>query len=170
MLGFIFLDLKNGYLLWFVCQQIQLIIWFYNWMSLVICLSTDTINTLILYLWSEEKHALNFKIEILIRIYSLITRLISRLLCSGLGTINDHEYILICVGSGIVTPRAWSPGSNRATGKNWAWPMFKRKAWWIAHHARRIEGPSPTSREKRVTQKINSRGFGKLSSYPRYEA
>ena len=170
MLGFLFLDLKNGYLLWFVCQQIQLIIWFYNWMSLVICLSTDTINTLILYLWSEEKHALNFKIEILIRIYSLITRLISRLLCSGLGTIDDHEYILICVGSGIVTPRAWSPVSNWATGKNWAWPMFKRKARWIAHHARRIEGPSPTSREKQVTQKINSCGFGKLSSYPRYEA
>ena len=46
---------------------------------------------LILYLRSEEEHALYFKIEVLMITSSMITRLISRLLCSIL----IHEYILI---------------------------------------------------------------------------
>ena len=33
---------------------------FYNWIYLVICLATDTIDDLVLYLRSEEEHALDF--------------------------------------------------------------------------------------------------------------
>ena len=36
-----------------------------------------------------------FKIRILMRIFSMIARLISRLSCSELGKINDHKYMLI---------------------------------------------------------------------------
>ena len=40
-------------------------VWFYNclilnWISFMICLATDTIDDLILYLRSEEEHALDF--------------------------------------------------------------------------------------------------------------
>ena len=49
----------------------------------MICLATDTIDNLILYLRSEEEHAFDFKIRILMMIFSMIARLISRLLCSG---------------------------------------------------------------------------------------
>ena len=38
---------------------------------------------------------LDFKIEILMRISSMITRLNSRLSYSSLGKTNDHEYIII---------------------------------------------------------------------------
>ena len=49
----------------------------------MICLSTNTIDDLILYLKSEEEHAFDFKIRILMMIFSMIARLISRLSCSG---------------------------------------------------------------------------------------
>ena len=45
----------------------------------MICLSTNTIDDLILYLKSEEEHAFDFKIRILMMIFSIIARLISRL-------------------------------------------------------------------------------------------
>ena len=61
----------------------------------MICLTTDTIDDLILYLRSEEEHAFDFKIRILMMIFSMIARLISRLSCSELGKINDHKYMLI---------------------------------------------------------------------------
>ena len=51
----------------------------------MICLSIDTIDDLILYLRSKDKHALDFKIDISMRICSMKTRSISRLPCSGLG-------------------------------------------------------------------------------------
>ena len=51
----------------------------------MICLSIDTIDDLILYLRCENEHALDFKIDISIRICSMKTRPISRLPCSGLG-------------------------------------------------------------------------------------
>ena len=38
---------------------------------------------------------LDFKMEILMRIYSMITRLNSRLSYSSLGKTNDHEYMMI---------------------------------------------------------------------------
>ena len=49
----------------------------------MICLSTDTIDDLILYLRSEEEHALDIWIEVLMTIFSMVARLISRLSCSG---------------------------------------------------------------------------------------
>ena len=61
----------------------------------MICLAIDTIDDLILYLRSEEEHAFDFKIRILMMIFSIIARLISRLSCSVLGKINDHKYMLI---------------------------------------------------------------------------
>ena len=51
----------------------------------MICLSTDTIDDLILYLRSEEEHALDIWIEVLMIIFSMVARLISRLSCSGWG-------------------------------------------------------------------------------------
>ena len=45
----------------------------------MICLSTDTIDDLILYLRSEEEHALDIWIEVLMIIFSMVARLISRL-------------------------------------------------------------------------------------------
>ena len=49
----------------------------------MICFTTDTIDDLILYLGSEEEHALDIKIEVLMIIFSTVTRVISRLSCSG---------------------------------------------------------------------------------------
>ena len=37
-----------------------LLLFFLNWISLMICLSTNTIDDLILYLGSEKEHALDF--------------------------------------------------------------------------------------------------------------
>ena len=61
----------------------------------MICLATDTIDDLVLYLRSEEEHAFDFKIRILMMIFSMIARLISRLSYSELGKINNHKYMLI---------------------------------------------------------------------------
>ena len=55
----------------------------------------DIIDDLILYLRSEEEHALDIWIEVLMIIFSMVARLISRLSCSELGKINDHKYMLI---------------------------------------------------------------------------
>ena len=51
----------------------------------MICLATDTIDDLILYLESEEEHAdMTSRLSIvLMMISSMIARLISRLSCSG---------------------------------------------------------------------------------------
>ena len=49
----------------------------------MICLATDTIDDLVLYLRSEEEHAFDFKNNDLMMIFSMIARLISRLSCSG---------------------------------------------------------------------------------------
>ena len=57
----------------------------------MICLSIDTIDDLILYLRCENEHALDFKIDISIRICSMKTRPISRLPCSGLGDQTTFE-------------------------------------------------------------------------------
>ena len=60
MLGLLILDYKIGYRLWFVCQWIQFMIWFLELDISCDFLATDTIDDLILYLWSEEEHALDF--------------------------------------------------------------------------------------------------------------
>ena len=64
MLGLLILDYKIGYRLWFVCQWIQ--------------------YDLILYLESEEEHAdMTSRLSIvLMMIFSMIARSISRLSCS----------------------------------------------------------------------------------------
>ena len=49
----------------------------------MICLAMDIIDNLILYLGSKEEHALNISMEVLIIIFFMIARLISRLSCSG---------------------------------------------------------------------------------------
>ena len=60
MLGLLILDYKIGYHLWFVYQWIQFMIWFLELdIYIVICLATDTIDDLILYLRSEEEHGLD---------------------------------------------------------------------------------------------------------------
>ena len=61
----------------------------------MICLSIDTIDDLILYLRSEDKHALDFKIDISMRISSMKTRSISRLSCSGLGDQTTLSNVLV---------------------------------------------------------------------------
>ena len=48
----------------------------------MICLATDTIDDLILYLGSKKEHALDILIEVLMIIFSMVARLISRLSCS----------------------------------------------------------------------------------------
>ena len=60
MLGLLILDYKIGYRLWFVCQWIQFMIWFLELDISCDLLAMDTIDDLILYLRSEEEHALDF--------------------------------------------------------------------------------------------------------------
>ena len=98
MLGLLILDYKIWYCLWFFCQWIQFMIWFleldiscdlfgykYNWLF-----------DFILKKWRRTCFWF-LKIRILIRIFSMIVRLIFRLSCSGLGKINDHKYMLIWI-------------------------------------------------------------------------
>ena len=49
----------------------------------MICLATNTNDDLILHLRSEEEHALDISIEVLMIIFSKVARLISRLSCSS---------------------------------------------------------------------------------------
>ena len=60
MLGLLIFYYKIGYHLWFVCQWIQFMIWVLELDISCDCLAIDTIDDLVLYLRSEEEHALDF--------------------------------------------------------------------------------------------------------------
>ena len=95
MLGLLILDYKIGCRLWFVCQWIQFIIWF-----LELDISYDLFGYE--YNWwfdfilkKRRRTCFRFlNIRILMRIFSMIARLIFRLSCSELEKINDHKYML----------------------------------------------------------------------------
>ena len=100
MLGLLFLDFKIGYLLRFVCQLIQLKIWFLK-LDISCNLFFNKYNWWFDFIHRKQRRAyfrfLNIGLSMII--FSMIVRLNYRLSCSRLRKINDHEYMLIWINN-----------------------------------------------------------------------